>query len=375
MTRGSRQQTALFCLVTAIFMIAFVAFLQVQPRSDLNTHLGYANSIQSLSDIKSPHFLFEVLVKILIATGLTPVMACGLLLGACYGGMAVLIAQEIERRGTTLTPVRIFVVVPALLLASHIFLLTFARQNLYYGYFAPIVYHNPTQQLGKLFAVWIWFRFCRQFVEQAAPATWTSVSVTGALCLLSALAKPSFLIAFLPVAGCVALVDLRRGRWRRTLQFATAIALPVTAVLLWQARMAYGASLTSEVIFAPFAVFDPWQTVYKLPASLAFPLVIVVMAWRAHTWHPRLGWTGLFLAIALFQTLFLAEAGNVGAGNFAWTGQTAVFLAYVESALFLLCRTWPAGWRYTGWSVFAVHVACGVIWYAAGFFPERVSFL
>jgi hypothetical protein len=375
MTPAAKRDTALFCLVTAIFMVAFVAFLQIQPRSDLNTHLGYAQRIQSLSDITSPHFLFEILVKLLIAAGLTPVVACGLLLGACYGGMAVLIAREIEQRGAALTPVRTFLVVPALLLASHIFLLTLARHNLYYGYFTPIVYHNPTQQLGKLFAVWIWFRFCRQFVEGSSPAAWTHASVTGALCVLSALAKPSFLIAFLPVGACVALVDLVRGRRTRALQFGGAIALPSAAVLLWQGLVAYGAGLTSEVIFAPFAVFDAWQTVFKLPASLAFPLVIVVMAWRERGWHPRLGWTGLFLAIALFQTLFLAEAGNVGAGNFAWTGQTAVFLAYVESALFLLGRTWPAGWRYAGWSVFAVHVACGVIWYAAGFFPERASFL
>jgi len=375
MTPSARRKTALFCLATAIFTVAFVVFLYVQPRSDLNTHLGYAQRIHSFSDITSPHFLFEILVKIPIAIGLTPVMACGLLLGGCYGGMAVLIAREIERRGIALTTLRTFLIVPAVLIASHIFLFTVARQNLYYGYFVPVVYHNPTQQLGKLFGLWVWFRFCRQFVEPQSATAWTRVSLTGALCILSALAKPSFLIAFLPVGACVAFVDLLQGRRRRTLQFAVGIALPSAAVLLWQGRMAYGAGLASEVIFAPFAVFDPWQTVYKLPASLAFPLVIVAMAWRAHAWHPRLGWTGLFLAIALFQTLFLAEAGNVGAGNFAWTGQTAVFLTYVESALFLLGRPWPARWRYAGWSVFAVHAACGVIWYAAGFFPERGSFL
>jgi hypothetical protein len=65
----------------------------------------------------------------------------------------------------------------------------------------------------------------------------------------------------------------------------------------------------------------------------------------------------------------------VSAGNFAWTGQTAVFLAYVESALFLVSRRWPTPWRRAGWLVYAVHVVCGLIWCGAVFFPQRVELL
>jgi hypothetical protein len=62
-------------------------------------------------------------------------------------------------------------------------------------------------------------------------------------------------------------------------------------------------------------------------------------------------------------------------GNFAWTGQTAVFLTYVESILFLARRRDRRLPRYMAWMVFGVHMVCGIIWYAVIFFPERPDFL
>ena len=61
-------------------------------------------------------------------------------------------------------------------------------------------------------------------------------------------------------------------------------------------------------------------------------------------------------------------------GNFAWTGQTAVFLVYVESMLFLL--TQPARpWERAAWVVFGVHVVCGLGWYGTQFFEGGPTWL
>ena len=61
-------------------------------------------------------------------------------------------------------------------------------------------------------------------------------------------------------------------------------------------------------------------------------------------------------------------------GNFAWTGQTAVFLVYVESMLFLLTQSRRA-WTRVAWIVFGLHVACGLAWYCLMFSPARPSWL
>ncbi len=369
------KKLALFCLVTAIFTYGYYTFLRVQPSADIDSHISYAEKIRSVADITSPHFLFQLLIKIPQRLGATYAAAAVWVQGLCYGGMAVLIAREIVRRGAALTRLRAFVLLPALLLASHIFLPTIWVPNLYYGYFVPISWHNPTQQLNKLFTLWIYFLYCSEFLDRDR-ASGPKVAAIGGLSVLSAIAKPSFLVAFLPTAGLFAIADLIRRRWRLVLMFATGIVLPAALVLLWQARITYGSGASSAVIFVPFVVFDFTQTLFKLPASLAFPIVVGIGAWRTRTHDARLRFVWVFTAIALFVTLCLGEAGpRLMEGNFAWTGQTAVFLAYVESMLFLFTRPEGVVAPRLVWSTFAVHVACGLIWYGVVFFPERPTWL
>ena len=356
-----------FVVATAIFTYGFWTFLRVQTWSDMAQHIAYADRIESVSDLTSPHFLFQLVLKALHAIGLTYPTAAAGLLGVCYGGMAALIAREIRRRGAALTRTRAWLLIPALLLASHVFLLTIDPPTLYHGYFVPIAYHNPTQQPNKLFALWIYFVYCAHFLDSRR-AEVGPVASAGGLTVLSALAKPSFLIAFLPTAGLFALVDLVRRRWRQVLAFAAGIALPGTLVLLWQALRTYGANPGTGVVWAPFVVFDLSATLYKLPASLLFPIVVAGVALRAGVRDRKFAFAWVFTAVAMFITLLLGEGGSrLGEGNFAWTGQTAVFLIYVESLLFLLVRADLSRWRPAAWAAFALHVFCGVVWYAVVF--------
>ena len=245
--------------------------------------------------------------------------------------------------------------------------MTIDPPTLYHGYFVPVAYHNPTQQLNKLLTLWIYFSYCAHFLDSRR-AEARSVASAGTLTVLSALAKPSFLIAFLPTAGLFALADLVRRRWRHVLMFAIGIALPATLVLSWQALRTYGSTPGSGVIFAPFVVFDLDETLYKLPASLAFPIVVAGVAVRGGVRDPKFIFAWVFTAVAMFITLLVGEAGpRLGEGNFAWTGQTAVFLIYVESLLLLIARPDLSRWRTVAWAAFAVHVLCGVVWYAAMF--------
>jgi hypothetical protein len=365
---------ALFSLATLVFTYGFASFLRIQPIADLDLHIDYARQLRSLANLTSPHFLFQLLLNAVHALGVSYETAAAWLLGVCYGGMAVLIGREIEQRGIALSPHWTVAVVMGVLLASHIFLLTVSARNLYFGYFVPIVYHNPTQQLNKLFALWIFFVYQRHFLHNRA-ASLSSIPALGGLCVASALAKPSFLIAFVPTAALYAAWDLVKRRWRQLLMSAAAIGVPSALVLAWQARIAYGIGTPVAVAFAPFVVFNAAETLYKLPASLAFPLIVAAGAWRTRTWDAGLRFIWILTALSLFATLGLVETGDrMMQGNFAWTGQTAVFLVYVESMLFLLMQS-PRPWVKAAWVVFCVHVACGLGWYALMFSPDRPSWL
>ena len=354
-----------FSIATLVFTWAFESFLQLQASSDLTVHIDYARTLHSLADVTSPHFLFELLIVVGYNIGFSWGGAAAWLLGACYGGMAALIAREFHRRGIDASPLATFALVMAVLLASHIFLLTLSPAHLYNGYFVPTAYHNPTQQLNKLFALWIYVVYRWNFLG-SRPATVSSALVLAALCILSALAKPSFLIAFLPAAALYAMYDLWRRQWRQALLCLAGIGIPSALTMVWQMGMT-DAGQGLDVSFRPFAVFSASETLYKLPASLAFPLIVAAGALWTRTTDAGLRFIWVFTGIALAVTLGLAEGGHrVDHGNFAWTGQTAVFLMYVESLLFMLTQTKHA-WTRAAWALFAVHVVCGLFWYGLVF--------
>ena len=160
--------------------------------------------------------------------------------------------------------------------------------------------------------------------------------------------------------------------------------MPAAAILLTQAFIFYGPSAGGELLFAPFAVFNASQTAYKLPLSLFFPLVMLAATAARVVRHEgadaagrRAAWRAVwaFAAIALFETLCLGERSRLMDGNFAWTGQTGVFLLYVESVLALLSARVARPAQVVAWTAFAVHVLAGAIWFGAVFFPERVNYL
>ena len=373
-----RRSLGLFGLVTALFTSGFEGYLRVQPGTDLDSHIAYAERIHRVSDITSPHFLFELVLKAVHAIGIDYIDASAIVLGLCYGGMAVLLARELDRRGAKLGTPGLFLVVLTTLIASHVFAFTAfgPRPNWYYGYFVPTTYHNPTQQPNKLLGLWIYFLYCSSFIDRRRERTSNAAddgqpalrsgALMATLCVLSALTKPSFLIAFLPASGIDMLRDFVRRRWRYIALFAATVAIPSTVVMLWQARLAYVSG--SPIGFAPFVVFDFWQTMHKLPMSLGFTLVVGAAALRQRLVDDRLRFAWLYVAIALFVTLCVVEQGfRLMHGNFAWTGQTGVFLLYVESVLFLLTRPLRVGWRVTAWALFAVHVAYGLAWFGLQF--------
>ncbi len=248
----------LFTLATLVFTWGFAAFLQSQRSSDITTHLDYTRQLHSLGDIRSPHFLFQLLVKAGYGLGLGYETAAVWLLGLCFGGMALLIGQEMYRRDLVSSPLLAFGLVMAVLFASHIFLFTI-QSNIYRGYFVPTVYHNPTQQLNKLFAVWIYFVYARHFLH-AERATWWSIPLLAILCALSAVAKPSFLIAFLPAAALYAGFDLLRRRWRQALLCLLGIGIPSALTMLWQTQFTESAGQSLELAFRPFVIFDAGET-------------------------------------------------------------------------------------------------------------------
>jgi hypothetical protein len=193
-------------------------------------------------------------------------------------------------------------------------------------------------------------------------------ALTSGLCLLSALIKPNYVIAFLPVwlALYVWKAAVRdRLRWRDAAAHALIVAGPIAVVLVAQALLV-SSYMQTRVILAPFAVWSLYSP--NLPASLllsvAFPAAILLFyreRWRGHNGFV-VAW--LVFAVALVEFALFAEAGpRFTHANFAWGPFMALFLVFLVSAqLFfkrpIAPRDWPA------LLLFLMHLGSGIFFYA-----------
>lgn len=360
--------TGFFLVITAFFSIPFSQYLELNPEGDFRVHVEYANTIHSLADIKSPHFGFEIGVIALRWLGVPSDAAGVLLVSVAYGAMAVMVVIEIGQRRAGLDLKGACAAAVLILLACQINLFTAWKPNLYFGYFAPLAYHNPGQQLMKAAGLAVWFLYVRTFLRNGTRVSLLPATLIVALSLVSALCKPSFLIVFVPCVGLLALFDLYRRNWRRFYRYLILIVTPSVSVLLCQYWFAYGAPGGVGIGILPFEIFPlSAELLIKGVLSLAFP-IFVGLAFRStlNRLHP-LVWAYVFLAIAMAYTFLLVETGpRMMQGNFAWSLQIGVFLVYVESALVFLQHIREATMRRAvGLNIGGLHVVSGLVLYVA----------
>jgi hypothetical protein len=358
----------------AVFAVPMIPFLP--PTTDLSVHIDYARSIHAPSDITSPHFLFQLLlIAITKVSGLSFDASAISLISICYGAMAGMIASQIQRFAPATRPWATLAVSVLVLLASHIFLQTAFRLNFFNGYIVPTTYHNPTQVLSKVLALAVMFAYFSIALEGGTVSRTQWVLLPLGV-ILSAVAKPSFLIAFVP---CVCLWECYRvvasRRWGLAARSFLLVVLPAGLVLAFQFRMTYaaGGAAGGLAFAAPFTVYGGATVVLpKLPGSLFFPVIAGMTIWRCGGFDLRLRFTWLLYGIGMFISACIVEAGpRMMHGNFAWTGQTVTFLLYVQTSIALCGLRRHA---LLGWVAFAPHVVFGAVWYLVALFLPMGTF-
>jgi hypothetical protein len=267
---------------------------------------------------------------------------------------------------------------------------------IYLGRFSAVVWHNSTMIA------------CAPLVLLAADAARRAyespelrrLTFFGAMLALSALMKPNYAMAALPVLLPVLLWRVHRTHAPSVGELAKsgmAIAGPTVAVLLIQRVLVRDASYLPPLTFTvdPFAV---WRYYAQSPAlallqSLAFPLVATVAAFllqpRTHAWL-TISWA--VTGVGICELILLGERNRVTglpvlAGNWFWGPHLAVLVLFLASGTALASAQRSAPWvesqgstrsiRRFGpmfaWVILAAHVCTGVLYvwrlfvYDAGF--------
>jgi hypothetical protein len=239
----------------------------------------------------------------------------------------------------------------------------------YKGYLATNVYHNSTSLLLKPFLILHLLWLHRWLQESQSDGHWPLLG--GALLVvLSALAKPSYLVILLPAV--FVLIVRRPEHWRSAL---LAVFLPGIAVLVWLFLGTFAGATGSSggLEIAPLKVLthytEAWTILPKALLSLVFPLTVLLL-FRREALQDRLTqlcW--LMLLFGFAYGLLLAERGErVFDGNWLWSGQLAAFALFAATLRLLLTLPAAAGWRHgAAWAAYGCHFVAGLAWYLVQF--------
>lgn len=277
----------------------------------------------------------------------------------------------------------------------------FTPENLYFGYLTPHVYHNPTINIMKPFSVLLFFMSLRLF-HQKEPLTWGWIIPFALLTFLSLVAKPSFIMAFIPALGLLTLALTLRPIYRGLAEGQSlkrivtnisqrqlinwpvllgGIILPSVAILYYQTT-----TWTSSggIGIDPFRVFFEWtlhydknadqQILFKFIMSSAFPLTVYLLHLRSSYRSLMFNLVWLMFLVSVAYAYLLVDYTVIAAGDFTWSSQIAALILHIVAAIFLLNHYGarlseehlkPLQWAFLICcvAIFALHVISGIYWY------------
>ena len=213
--------------------------------------------------------------------------------------------------------------------------------------FAAFAWHNPTQHVMMLFSIAGTLTFYKMYLEyekNGVPLKWWIATMV--FVLLSASAKPSFIIEFVLCVVAVFLIELFSGgkedfvkRFKALFIMGLSI-VPAGVYTLWLSTMDFGdAKVTGgkiEVLFGLEQALSHhnvmWIFFYGMPFSI-FVLAVNFKRFKDKKYFVAL----MLFLMGIFQWLFFKEAGpRAKHGNFDWGRMYATYYLALVSLTMLI---------------------------------------
>lgn len=231
-------------------------------------------------------------------------------------------------------------------------------QRLIIGYINPNLWHNPTYTLVKPFALWIFFFVIDYWDKPITFRRWISLAVmTG----LSILAKPNFILAFLP-ALFVTLVIQTHSLKKLSWGMLSAMTIPAVILLLYQYSMSSAAS-GNQFFLIPFkaALYSAGSWINMIVfylLSILFPFLVGIFSFNKvmDKFEFQLVWMNF--VVAFLTWILFVELPYMSSLNFGWGLNLALFLLFTYSIGWLLRNPWWVKKR--DWKTALTGVALGM---------------
>lgn len=218
------------------------------------------------------------------------------------------------------------------------------QTEMYLGVYNGNVYHNMTVLFSRSFIPLDLLLFARLWEgrrEKLPPKTWLGFALS---LLVTTLFKPSFFVAFAPVALALLVWDFVRTRARGFVsELLLGLAfLPAAGALFWSYAALFAgefAGTESHMVLRRLTL--PWLgwTLVMYLRGLLLPLYsFCIQGRREEGQRERFGVFAAINAVAIAEAIFLTETGfRANDGNFDW-GCLSLYTAVFSLAIGLLFR-------------------------------------
>ncbi|KIM13373.1 MAG: hypothetical protein KU38_01610 [Sulfurovum sp. FS08-3] len=322
----------LFLLVTLFLAISFLVYHQAYDAqnyfSDTKPHIEYLRKYFSLESFYIPHPLWHYGVKItselfFISIELAAVIFSAFLVTLwtylVYHTIKYLSKIESDLCVTLLTFTTI-IIAPLTI--------PWYNQVIYLGQSSPNIWHNVTLWSVKPFALLTMFFMIEAIRSQKRHYYFISLVTL----LISILAKPSFVIAFLPAIALFVL--MKKLIYREFIVFYLLFTILSVVILSYQ----YTHTFTGEDSHVFVDFLGVWsQSSLNIPISivlaLAFPIALFILETKIiHDDYILLSWILTFIGI-VFYAVFAQSGKYYPHGNFGWSYAIAMSLLYLFSII------------------------------------------
>lgn len=337
------------CLCTLLLLIgSYSIFYQMTIRegSDIGIHAIWAaeGNFHELDSFfhHGAHPMWHVLVAMVMRLGLSREVASALITSLCKAAqlpLAVWVMNAAVPNKLNRT-VRTVLAMICLLVSS--VRLSGYNPTVYFGAGTPNCWHSCTQTIAL-----VWMLICVPVVakgydefadglsmeKESFLIPWKKQLGMGLLLLLSLLAKPTFMQAFLPAACIFYLISWIRNPKASGFYWQTIVCvMPAVMLMIAQYLYYFGIIVPSQGNMI-LQVNDGKlvDTIIRAVLLLAFPLYTLFSARREE--KNTLFWLTLLMnSVAIIEYLILGEDGRRAMdGNFGWGMMGAALMAWVVS--------------------------------------------
>ncbi len=334
-------------MIAAMFVLSYLLFYQMtlRPSSDISIHTVWAGE----GDLRDPrsffhhgaHPLWHILVSLVCLLGFPLEISSALVTALCKAAEIWLIHRLFtlylsdRLSSNTLTLLALVVSTVSALC------LPFYNPTVYYGVGTPNTWHSCTQLIAMVFMLLCvpYTAHCYDLFTRLLPQRgshtllpWRKPILLGILLLLSLLAKPTFMQAFLPAACLFFLAQwIRHPKNSRFFLQIILCVLPSVLFMIIQYMYYFGLIVPQQgSMILQFTWEKGLDLLIRLVLMLAFPIYAAISGRRVGG-HDTLFWlTIVYATVASIEFLILGESGRRAAdGNFAWGMMGAMLMVWI----------------------------------------------